>query len=218
MKKLSNRTLLIIILAIDIVLCGTFIFTRYVDKKEPSTQQISAASVRRICELATLECYYHNVSEWSNPGGIFQAGKKLWLEYDGIIRVGIKAEVKISEPDESGVITVTIPEAAILEKDLDEDSIYEIDSEAPLWGFLPYWGSVTTEERKEALAQAQVNMEESASHNQMIMSEAKERAKKIIEKNILAIGEASGTQYKVRFVSASEAEETATIQPDAPIV
>lgn len=61
-------------------------------------------------------------------------------------------------------------------------------------------------------------MEESASHNQMIMSEAKERAKKIIEKNILAIGEASGTQYKVRFVSASEAEETATIQPDAPIV
>ena len=43
----------------------------------------------------------------------------------------------------------------------------------------------------------------SASQNGMILNEARERAKKIIEKNLVAVGEASGKRYTVRFVDPS---------------
>ena len=211
MKKLSNKQNLIIMFAVDIILIGVFFIVKNRLDKKTVENQITEQSVRQICELSTLDCFYHNVFEWVSPGGFFQPGKKLWLEYDGVIRVGIKAdEIKISEPDQDGVITVTIPPATILDKDLDENSIYEIDSESSLLGFLPIYRSVSVEERKEALANAQIDMELSASKNEMILSEAKERAKKILENNIILLGEASGKHYKVRFIEDSETPSSAS--------
>ena len=207
MKKPSTRQLLIIVLVVDIILCGAFIATKLLNNKTHADRQISESSIRHICELATLECFYHNVTEWNDPGDFFNAGKKLWMEYDGIVRVGIKGEqVHVSDPDKDDVITVTIPSAAILGKDLDEKSIYEIDSQSPLWGFVPIYGSVSTEDRKEALSGAQKDMEASAMKNEMILSEARERAKMIIEKNIISLGEAGGKHYTVRFVDTSETQ------------
>ena len=215
MKKLSTRQLLIIVLVVDVLLFGAFVATKLLNNKAPADRQISESSIRRICELATLECFYHNVSEWHNSGDFWNAGKKLWMEYDGIVRVGIKGDqVKVSDPDKEDVITVTIPSATILGKDLDERSIYEIDSESPLWGFVPIYGSVSTEDRRDALANAQEDMEASAAKNEMVLGEARERAKMIIEKNIVSLGEAGGKHYTVRFVDASETQ--ATPQTDEP--
>ena len=209
MKKLSTRQLLILFMVIDSILFGTYILTN--PKKTTSIDlQISESSIQRICELATLDCYYHNVSEWRKPASITSGTKKLWIEYDGIVRAGVNADrLRLSDPDSDNTIIVTIPDATILSMDLDEESIYEIDSSGPLWGFLPIYESVNTEERKEALADAQEDMMASASKNRMILEEARERAKMIIEKNIIAIGEASGKNYKVRFVDADETQ-TAT--------
>ncbi len=208
MKKRSTKKVLILVLVIDIVLCGAFVATKLLNNRSRADRQISEASIRRICELATLECFYHNVSEWHNPGDFLNAGKKLWIEYDGIVRVGIKGDqVHVSDPDPEGVITVTIPSATILGKDLDENSIYEIDSGSPLWGFIPIYGSVSTEDRKNALANAQEDMEGSAAKNEMVLSEAWERAKMIIKKNIVSLGEAGGKHYTVRFVDAPETQE-----------
>lgn len=208
MKKLTTRTLLILIAVIDVLLGGILIYTKLADKKGPEDRQVSESSIRRICELATLDCFYHNVTEWSDQGDFFRAGKKMWIEYDGKVRVGIKADqVKKSGPDKDGVYTITIPSAVILGKDLDEESIYEIDSEAPLWGFFPIYGTVSTEERKEALAKAQTDMETSAANNLVILGEAQDRAKKIIENNIVKAGEAIGKSYKVKFVEASENDQ-----------
>jgi hypothetical protein len=47
-------------------------------------------------------------------------------------------------------------------------------------------------------------MEASAEKNEMILGEARDRAKKIIERNIVALGEAGGKQYTVRFEDISE--------------
>ena len=205
LKKIPLKRLQIILVILDIVLCGAFLATKAINRKTPVDVKISESSIRRICELATLDCFYHNVSEWENPGDFLNAGKKLWMEYDGIIRVGIKAEkLEISDPDKDGVITVRIPPATILAKDLDEQSIYEIDSTSPLWGFVPIYGSVSTEERRDALAGAQKDMEASAEKNEMVLAEALDRAKKIIERNIVALGEAGGKQYTVRFEDISE--------------
>lgn len=215
MKKLSSKRLLIIVLVVDILLAGTLVFVNSNKQGFSNAGHISESNIQRICELATLECFYHNVTEWKKDGNFFgYGGKKLWIEYDGIVRVGIKAggQIKISEPDKDGVITVTMPVATILGKDLDEKSIYEIDSEMPMWGFIPLYEGVNTEERKIAISQAQRDMEASASQNGMILDEALNRAKKIIEKNIVSIGESAGRHYSVKFVNASEPVTTSTTE------
>lgn len=214
MKKLSTRQLIYAVLIIDLLIFAALLFLRPDRRKAPAESQISEFNIKRICELATLDCFYHNVSEWSKPGNFIGYGaKKFWIEYDGIVRVGVRADqIKISEPDKDGVVTVTMPEAVILDKDLDEESLYEIDSSSPMWGFIPIYSSVSTEERKSALADAQEDMAKSASENSMILAEARERAKKIIEQNIVAVGAASGKEYKVRF-SDESALNTETAAP-----
>ena len=208
MKKLSARQLLLLVLIVDILLCGAFILTNVLYKAKPVERKSSEPNIQRICELATLECYYHNVSNWSQDAyGLLGYGeKKVWIEYDGMVRVGINAGgIKISEPDKDDVITVTIPAATILEKDLDENTIREITSDRTV---LFFTDQVNTEDRRKALAAAQNDMEESASQNAMILGEAQERAKKIIERNLLAAGEASGKHYKIKFIDASETPAT----------
>lgn len=212
MKRLGTRKLMIIALVIDAILLGILIFPGILPTTPGIDMQISEASIQRICELSTLDCFYHNVTEWKNEGGFLQPGKKLWLEYDGVVRVGVKADqIKVSEPDSKGNVTVTMPEAIILGNNLDENSIREIDSELPLWGFLPIYDSVNTEERKEALASAQTDMVATAENNSMILTEARERAKTIIRKNIESIGEANGKQYHVVFVSASDEQAASSV-------
>lgn len=214
MSRLTMGRLLIFVLVIDVLLIGAFIFIKTdtntiiepeLDKQEANTsRQISESSIIRICELATLDCFFHNVTEWSFTGDLTHAGKTIWMEYDGNIRAGINgSQVTISDPDENGVVTVAIPSPVVLSKDLDENTIYEIDKEDELWSFLPVHAKITAEDRREALAKAQSEMESGASKNEMILGMAKERAKKIIEKNIVALGDAAGKHYTVKFVDAS---------------
>ena len=200
-KRLPVGYWLIISAIVAAVLLGATVLTTP-SKDESKGNAATSYSLSRICELATLECFYHNVTEWSKEADwLGFGGKKLWIEYDGIIRVGIKAdEIVVSEPDASNVITVTLPKAVILEKDLDENSIYEIDSERWAGGWIPITTSVTQEERTAAIAKAQSNMQAEASKNGMILNEARERAKLIIERNIKAVGEAQVKQYTVKFV------------------
>lgn len=204
MKKLSNRQLIIVVLVVDIILCIALILTTTLNKPTSVKKQFSESNIQRICELATLDCYYHNVSNWEQEAYNFlgYGAKKVWIEYDGIVKVGIKAgKIKVSNPDKNDVITVTMPEATILDKDLDENSIYEIDSAQTI---LFFTDNVNTEDRRKALANAQEDMEASAAKNEMILGEAQSRAKKIIERNIVTLGEENGKNYKVRFIDASE--------------
>lgn len=212
MRAFAARKLIIIVLIIDIMLFGALFYSK--PNKQEVSVDLSETRIQRICELATLECFYHNVSLWSKPSNFIGfGGKRLWIEYDGVVRVGVEAnQIKVSEPDNDGIITVFIPEAVILDKDLDEESMYEIDSESPLWGFIPLYEAVNTEERKAALDDAQENMVASASQNGMILEEAKGRAKKIIEKNIIALREASGKKYKIKFIDASGAQTVTEMQ------
>ena len=60
-------------------------------KKTVETPEFSEVS--QICELATLKCYYHDVTEYqkeANRIGFLKYGaKKMWMEYSGIVRIGI---------------------------------------------------------------------------------------------------------------------------------
>ena len=160
------------------------------------TQTADFSGVTSVCELATLKCYYHNVAKAeTEASGIFakwlKTGyKKIWTEYSGIIEYGIDiSQVTVSEPDKNGVVTVTMPDAQVLNVDVDEDSLGTPLTDT---GFLT---SVTTEEKTTTLAGAQEAMEQQAKENTEMLSQAKARAKTLIEEYIKNVGESIGEEY-----------------------
>ncbi|WP_207668914.1 DUF4230 domain-containing protein [Blautia faecicola] len=167
------------------------------------TQTADFSGVTSVCELATLKCYYHNVAKAeTEASGIFakwlKTGyKKIWTEYSGIIEYGIDiSQVTVSEPDKNGVVTVTMPDAQVLNVDVDEDSLGTPLTDT---GFLT---SVTTEEKTTTLAGAQETMEQQAKENTEMLSQAKARAKTLIEEYIKNVGESIGEEYTVEWKDA----------------
>ena len=167
------------------------------------TQTADFSGVTSVCELATLKCYYHNVAKAeTEASGIFakwlKTGyKKIWTEYSGIIEYGIDiSQVTVSEPDKNGVVTVTMPDAQVLNVDVDEDSLGTPLTDT---GFLT---SVTTEEKTTTLAGAQEAMEQQATENTEMLSQAKARSKTLIEEYIKNVGESIGEEYTVEWKDA----------------
>lgn len=154
------------------------------------------SGVQSVAELATLKCYYHNVAKAEQDGGWFDVGyKKVWTEYDGIVEVGVDvSQVTISEPDGEGKVRVHVPEAQILNVNVDKDSIGD-----PLVDKGPIT-DVTTEEKTNAFAAAQQTMEDSAQKNTAILSQARERAKQVIEGYVKNVGTEMGEEYTVEWV------------------
>lgn len=167
------------------------------------TQTADFSGVTSVCELATLKCYYHNVAKAeTEASGIFakwlKTGyKKIWTEYSGIIEYGIDiSQITVSEPDKNGVVTVTMPDAQVLNVDVDEESLGTPLTDT---GFLT---SVTTEEKTTTLAGAQEAMEQQAKENTEMLSQAKARAKTLIEEYIKNVGESIGEEYTVEWKDA----------------
>lgn len=120
--------------------------------------------------------------------------KKIWTEYSGIVELGIDVnKVSVSSPGADGVVKITIPDAEILNVDLDEDSMGEPLTDT---GFLT---EITKEEETVALAEAQDNMEETAKKNSALLAQAKERAKNLIEGYVKNVGEQIGEEYTIEW-------------------
>lgn len=159
------------------------------------------SGIDAICELATLQCYYHNVAEStvneSGPlGGLLKTGyKRLWIEYSGVVDVGINVdEVTINVDDANGVVKVHVPDAKILNITLDKKSISK-----PLFetGFLTH---ISADEKTTAMAAAQDNMEQTAKENTTMLKQAYQRAKEVIEGYVVNVGRVVGREYRVEWV------------------
>lgn len=153
-----------------------------------------------IADLATLECYSHNVAKLSEAGSwFFNMGyRKLWYEYDGTVRVGIDAkQVVISQPDENNVVSITVPQAQVVgQPDVDEGSIVETVSEKAFF----FDSDFSTKAKQEALVDAQQEMLESISNNDTLMAQARQRAKDLLEEYVINVGEVLGETYTVKWV------------------
>ena len=84
--------------------------------KRASVPDIS--QIRSICELATLECYYHNVAKSikEKGKGLSHIGEKervFWIEYSGVARFGINVS-KVTMETKGNEILITIPKAELL--------------------------------------------------------------------------------------------------------
>lgn len=167
-------------------------------------QKPDFSSIKSVCELSTLKCYYHNVATYEkNAHGllkVFRSGyKKIWIEYSGIVNLGIDInKVDISEPDTNNVITIKIPDAEVQSTSLDKSTLSEPLTDKGVFT------KITTEEKTEALSSAQQNMKETAQKDTSLLAQAKEHAKLILQGYIDNLGEEFNEEYTIKWVDVSE--------------
>lgn len=191
MKKLK----IIIIIGI-IAILGVGIGYMYAPKRINKQPEIS--QVRAICNLATLKTYYHNVAKIEKgKDWIFQRDRELWIEYTGIVTIGIDmsmVEMKV----EGNKVIVSLPKAKLLSIDIDEEKINE-DSYFYSKDNLVFKNQITAEEQTQAINEAQTNMKSSVEENSQLLKMAQERSKALIEQYITQLGELSKTNYNIEW-------------------
>lgn len=200
---IKNLKICFVLLVLAIVI---FFFPNF--EKEEVQENVEFSAIDKICELATLRCYYHNVAEdEKQPDGLYKYGwfkygyKKFWIEYDGIVEVGIDVgEVEVSPPDEQGTIEISIPDAKILNLYPNEDSMSEAIYEKGVFT------DITTEEKSIAFAKAEATMRENAESDESILTQAKENAKKLLEQYVVNMGKQIGQEYQVKWIEVTKGE------------
>lgn len=193
-SKLNKIIKFTIIIAIFIILAVIIIF---VNRKPEFSSKSQMYSVEKICELATLECYYHDVAEYRREAtGIFHFGfKKYWIEYNGIVRYGVDVKnVKVNKPDKDGVVRIYVPEAKVLNVSVDKDSMSE-----PIFD-TGIFTSISIEEKTKAYNEAQKTMKENAENDSLLLTQASNNAKKLIEQYIIGVGKQTDKEYTVEWI------------------
>lgn len=190
MRKIINM-LLIILLVISASSCA---------QEEKVIKEIEVKEMRAIAELATVECYFHNVAKFdqNNNKTWFEFWKKenvrFWIEYEGVVIIGIKAdEIKIKVDGEN--VTITLPKAEVLDVKVNETSltdksfIYDTNSQMP-----------TAEMETAAFKEAQQRMKDEAEANNALLVNAEDNAKELLENYVKYIGDLIGIEYKIEWI------------------
>lgn len=189
MKKLAYL-LACAVLAGSLAACGG---SAQKTTMEPETSQMKA-----ICELAVMDCYYHNVAKFKEEdaaGVLFwQKDKHFWIEYSGVVSLGIDASLVALDVDDT-LVTITIPEAKVLRCQVDSNELSE-DS----YIVAKDSAKISAEDEVAAFAQAQADLEKTAASDTALLSSAQQRAQDLLEEYVRNIGEAVGKDYTIQWV------------------
>lgn len=195
-KKIS--ILLVFMLAFSCMACAK--------TTEPKQEIVPQASqMKAICELATMKCYYHNVAKYTkeDAAGIlwWKKDRRFWIEYDGIVTMGIDASLVDIEVD-NDTVTITIPPAKVLGFEVDETTLnedsYIVDTKS---------AKVKAEHQTEAFKQAQDHMKEEAEKDTLLLANAQQRAQKLLEDYVNNIGNCVEKTYNIKWIYLDGAKE-----------
>ena len=189
-KKIGFKVIIALLIVVLLIII-------FVNRKTELNTKSQMYSIEKICELATLECYYHDVAEFRQDAtGVFKIGyKKYWIEYNGIVKYGVDAkDIKVNKPDKNGVVKVFIPEAKILSVDVDINSMSDPIVDTGMFT------SISIEEKNKAYNQAQEKMKLNAEKDSSLLSQAKNNAQKLIEQYIINVGKQLDKDYTVEWV------------------
>lgn len=164
-----------------------------------------ASQMKSICELATVQCYYHNVAKYfeEDVSGmwLWKKDRNFWVEYSGIITIGIDTSLVAIEVEENNV-TISIPQAKVLSCKVDDETLTEAS-----FIVAKNSASVEAEHQTKAFKEAQEKMWAAASSDTALLANAQERAKKLIEDYVNNIGECTGTTYTIKWIYLDEEED-----------
>lgn len=201
MRRVYFGWIFIVMLTVTLMGCAK---QETVKAPEPKIEQ-----VRSICNLATLQCYYHNVAKSDKKAekGLTHIGekdRKFWIEYTGVANIGIdisQVQMKVNGTD----IEVTLPEAKLLNISIDKETLNENSYISSADGLNK--NKITADDQSKAINQAQQEMENTVKSNKTLLLNAQNRAKTLIENYIQQLGDASNTEYNIKWNYLKEEEE-----------
>lgn len=189
-----RKGLVLICLGIILLCCAC-------GKEEPQIQP-QETQMRSICELATLECYYHNVAKYKEEDAegilLWKKDKHFWMEYEGVVTLGIDAALVTIDVNGTE-LSITIPPARILECKVDEESL---TPDAII--VAKKSADVKAEDQMEAFAEAQSKMQQTAASDTTLLANAQQRAQKLLEDYVNNIGNLTGQQYNIKWIYVDE--------------
>lgn len=164
---------------------------------EPQTSQMKA-----ICELAVMDCYYHNVAKYElkDAEGFlwWTKDKNFWIEYSGVVTIGIDVSRVTVEVDGTKV-TISIPAAEVLRYTVDSSSLTE-DS----YIVAKDSAAIEAEDEIAAFSVAQADLEATASKDTALLASAQQQAQQLLEDYITNIGKATGKSYTIEWIYLDE--------------
>ncbi len=168
-------------------------------QKDTSVEKvINITQMKAICELATLECYYHNVAKVSKEKDVlwWDTKAELWIEYSGIVKVGVDISDLDLEVD-GDVVNITMPKATVLSCEVDETKLNK-DSYIMIREGLGA-EKITADDQTLAFQTAQDSMREAAEADEELISQAQQRAEDLLESYINNVGEMLGKKYTINW-------------------
>ena len=168
------------------------------NNKESANKGPEISQITSICELATMEYFFHNVAKYNEKDAsgiwIFKKDKDFWIEYSGVVKVGIDT-TNLSINIDRNKVTITLPPAKVLSSKIDEasltkDSFYVAKDSA----------EIEAEDEIKAFKQAQEDMVQAVKEDTILLTNALERVEKLLKDYINNIGELAGVVYDIEFV------------------
>lgn len=193
MTKRILAAIMTVLLLLGLCACGE-------PAELPEPEKPTVTQIQNICQLSTLQCYYHNVAK-SNKAkadglkGLVQKDRKFWVEYTGIVTLGVDMK-KASMTLDGSVVTVILPKAEIMNISIDPNS-YSADSIIMSQGGIIFENKILAEDVTLAVNDSLESMRETAAADVAMLTLARNRAKKLIGNYIDQISEISGVQYTV---------------------
>ncbi len=187
-----KRWIALLTSAVLILSCTACQKKEQLPKVEPQISQM-----RSICELAVMECYYHNVAKYQEEDAagflLWKKDKHFWIEYSGVVELGIDAS-RLSMEVSGDEVTITIPAAKVLSCTVDSTSLtadsFIVDKRS---------ANIDAEDEQAAFAEAQHNMEMSAASNRVLLGNAQQRVQVLLQSYVENIGQAIGKEYTIRW-------------------
>ena len=194
MKKYL-RIYLIVMMCFSCIACA----------KQSSNIEPEVSRMKSICELATMECYYHNVAKYNekNASGMlwWQKDRTFWMEYAGVVTIGIDASLLNIEVNGENV-TITVPPAKVLGCKVDEATLtnesFIVSKDS---------AKVEAKHQSEAFKSAKEKLENEARSNSALLATAQQRVQKLLEDYVENIGNSVGKTYKIKWVYLDGAKE-----------
>lgn len=162
--------------------------------------------VKAICQLAVLECEYHNLAKFEQKDASkflwMIKDKRFWVEYSATAVLGINAD-QVSMELQGDVVNITLPKAQVLDCKVNGDSLspdsYIVDkASAP----------VTAEDEVYAFQEAQDGLQKTVEADNNMMNLAQTRVEDLLRNYVHSLAKATGTEYQVEFHYIEE-DETA---------
>ena len=201
---------------LSVILIIMICFSSMACAKEVKNIAPDTARMKSICELAVMECYYHNVAKYKeeNATGMlwWEKDRHFWMEYAGIVTIGVDTSLMNIEVEDENV-TITIPPAKVLGCKVDETTLTE-DS------FIVAQNSakVEAEHQTEAFKSAKDKLESEAKSNFTLLAAAQQRVQKLLEDYVTNIGNSIGKTYKIKWIYLEGAEELNNAKSSASII